>query len=755
VRRRWATVALGLVLVGALAGGWHRGAATGLAARPAGQDAPLRGTAEVAGTEGQGLRVRTAADPSAEVDALLPDGTRVEVVEGPVAAGGYTWYRVRYPVGRQTGWAAAAFLAPLGETGPATGGALRGPAAVSGTGAAGLRVRRAPDVAAETRAVLPEGARVEVLEGPVTAGEYAWYRVRYEAGVALGWVAASYLAPTGGRPDARLAGAAPALRATPLPARPPAATPTRAPAAVGTPAPVSTTALGDALAPLPAAPPPHIGIPPELQSLAPTGEAAWPARVVVPASPNWQAVAPLPAVANPDARFGLVEAFRLSARELDGPLGARVQRLTFAWPALQPHGPDALDTAAFPLDWLDGQRARGYRLVGLLLGTPGWAARDPSAGVRAVPRHLDRPWDDPANYWARFAAAVARAYAGRVDDWVIWREPDLLPEEEDPARVTWAGTVDEYYALLRGASRAIKQANPRARVHLAGLTYWNDWRAGRPPYFERLLDRIVADPTAPEHDYYFDVATAHLYTDPRALYHVPRLFRDLMRTRGLDKPVWVGAAALLPAESSPPYTAATAPEHCSPADQAAYVVQAFALGLAGGAEHVAIAQAQDAPPADDLLPRERAERAGLVRADGTLRPAYVAYQTAVRYLQGAQAARYFPGASAETVVVARPQGQRTTVLWNAAPYPVMTLVPRAGQQAELVDAAGASRPLAPTPQGDYAVVLPPATCNSDPADPLRYLVGGAPYLIVEQGVPSDAAPVAPRSAPWPAGARSG
>ena len=759
VRRRLVTAVVGLVLLPTALVVGRSDAVAQLDQQTA--SAPPRGPAEVTGTAGQGLRVRAGADPVAEVDAVLPEGTPVEIVGGPLAAGGYTWYQVRYPAGQQTGWAAAAFLVPLGASTVPGGGPLHGPALVAGTGAAGLRVRRAPDLTADTRAVLPEGARIEVVEGPVLAGEYAWYRVRYDAGVAIGWVAGDYLALSP-RPDARLAGAlaadSPAARARasgPDPASRPmppvAATPTPAARPVSTPSRVSPAQL-DELLPAPptpaAAPPPYIGIPPEIQSVAPAGAPPWLPYVIVPPLPRWQSIVPLPAVSSADPRFGLVEAFRLGDRELDRALGARVQRLVFPWPVLQPDGPEGLDTRAFPLDWLDQQRERGYRLVGLLLGTPSWAARDPSAGVRAVPRNIDRPWDDPTNYWARFAATVARTYAGRVDDWVIWRDPDLLPEEVDPARLAWLGSVDDYYALLRAAYRAIKHANPQAQVHLAGLTYWHDFRAGRPQYFERLLTRIAADPTAAEHAYYFDVATLHLYADPRALYHAPRLYRDLMRAQGFAKPIWVGEAAIRPAEGGSADGDGSDPGPCALGDQASFIVQAFALGLAGGADQVSIAKAQDTPHPEALLPREWAERAGLARADGTLRPAFVAYQTAVRYLQDAGSAQYFPGASAEAVVVARPHGQRTTVLWNAAPFPVVALLPQAGEHAEVVNAAGDTQPVTPTPRGDYALVLPPATCASDPADPLRYVLGGETYLLVEQGVPADRPMFAPRAEPW-------
>src|SRR5207248_10335814 len=126
---------------------------------------------------------------------------------------------------------------------------------------------------------------------------------------------------------------------------------------------------------------------------------------------------------------------------------------------------------------------------------------------------------------------------------------------------------------------------------------------------------------------------------------------------------------------------------CTLVDQVGYVLQAFGLGLAGGAERVAFYKAQDGAGAAFNGDVDAVERAGLVREDGSLRPAYVAYQTAVRYLKDGQAAQYFPGRNVETVVVDRPGGQRTTVVWNAAPTPVAARLAVAGGRAEVVNAA--------------------------------------------------------------------
>jgi hypothetical protein len=189
---------------------------------------------------------------------------------------------------------------------------------------------------------------------------------------------------------------------------------------------------------------------------------------------------------------------------------------------------------------------------------------------------------------------------------------------------------------------------------------------------------------------------------------------------------------------------------CTLADQASFLLQAFALGLAADVQRIAVYKAEDSSGAAFNGHVDPIERSALVREDGSLRPAFVAYQTAVSHLQGAFAAYYYPSSLAESVVVERTGRQRTTVLWNSAPFPVVGRVPVAGQAATLVDAAGQSLPLLKTtPDGSYAIVLPPATCNTDPDDPTRFLMGGETYLIVEDDVPSDRAPTGVRSEPLP------
>src|SRR3954471_10733280 len=325
---------------------------------------------------------------------------------------------------------------------------LRGLAAVAGVPDAGMRVQAAPDAEAETRAALPEGTCVDVLDGPVQAVGGVWYRVRSDAAADAGWAAAPYLAPA----DAAAEGDAGCAAAS----------------AAGRGAVPAAGGGADAL--------PYL---------------------VAPGPLPYVPVRPLPATPSTDARFGLVEAFRLGDRDKSAALGARYERLVFWWSGLQASPGAALNPHYMSLPLLDRERGQGRTLVGVILSTPAWAAANPSDGSRSVARNPGLPWDYPKNDWGRFVERLARDSAGRVDDWIVWNEPDIQPGDPNASYYTWAGGVEDYYQLLRVAYRAAKKGTPAARVHLAGLTYWVDQRKGQPQYFERLLDRVAADETAP------------------------------------------------------------------------------------------------------------------------------------------------------------------------------------------------------------------------------------------------------------------
>ncbi|MGC8839235.1 MAG: SH3 domain-containing protein [Anaerolineae bacterium] len=78
---------------------------------PAPPRVEVGGWVQVQGTEGEDLRLRAAPGLGGETIALVQEGTLLRVLEGPVEADGYTWWRVQSPED-QTGWAAGQWLAP-------------------------------------------------------------------------------------------------------------------------------------------------------------------------------------------------------------------------------------------------------------------------------------------------------------------------------------------------------------------------------------------------------------------------------------------------------------------------------------------------------------------------------------------------------------------------------------------------------------------------------------------------------------------
>jgi hypothetical protein len=436
------------------------------------------------------------------------------------------------------------------------------------------------------------------------------------------------------------------------------------------------------------------------------------------------------ASAPPDPCFGAVEAYE--APEQATLAGVGWERILFWWYQLQPNGPEDWNGQYFSDEILDRELAQGREVVGLLNNTPHWATDgDP---LRGVPRGLYLPHDDPNNLWATFVRRVVSHYAGRIDHWIIWNEPDVWDEEH--VGHTWAGSVEDYYQLLKVAYLVAKEANPDCVIHLTGLTYWWDWVYGRRQYFERFLDVVAQDPTAPQHNHYFDIVTLHIYFKPQTVYEITSFFRQAMQEHGLDKPIWINETNAAP--SHDPSRPVNDPRFVISLDeQASYIIQACALGLAAGVEHIAVYKMIDKPSDVHANP----EPYGLVRADGSLRPAFHAYQVVTAYFAGACRASLVRRGDIDQVTLDR--GERTTtVLWNRSSITQTIAVQAIAPQAILVNKEGEIRTLIPN-DGQYVLTLPGALCS----DPTGCFIGGSPLLLVEEGPPSARGFLQPTSTP--------
>jgi hypothetical protein len=416
----------------------------------------------------------------------------------------------------------------------------------------------------------------------------------------------------------------------------------------------------------------------------------------------------------PDYRFGAIETYAASDAATE--LGAGWTRVTFEWARIQPNGAQEWNAVPITDDVLDSEIARGRQVTGLLITTPAWAT-DTGIGP-GVPQGLYLPPNDPNNLWANFVREIVTRYAGRIDHWTIWNEPEISPTSPD---ATWGGSMEDFIQLLRVAYIVADQANPNATIHMAGMTHWhNDL------WFGQFLDALVADPEARAYNYYFDVATLHLYHEPEKVFEITTSYYREMRDRGIYKPIWI-------AETNAYLS------RVSEDEQAYFIFQAFALEIAAGAQRIGVYKMADTATDSAADP----EPFGLVRMDGSRRPAFEAYRLAANYLAGFRGGMWDRRDTISTVTIDRGE-KTTTVLWTRAPAPQQIMLPARTTRALLVDAYGSAYQIHPE-RGYYFLDLPGARCAQGILD---CAIGGAPIMLIEDA-PVNALTAPPPASPTP------
>ena len=206
--------------------------------------------------------------------------------------------------------------------------------------------------------------------------------------------------------------------------------------------------------------------------------------------------------------------------------GVESVRAVFSWAAAQPAQGGPFDFTAS--DELVALAARhGMSLLPIVIYTPQWA--------RVYPGRAASPPADPSAY-AQYLAALAARYGSAGTFWAdhpelprrpllywqIWNEPHLTLYWDAP---DWQ---NGYGALLRAAHAALRQADPRSRVVLAGLT-GTSWDA-----LESLYERGGVRGQ-------FDVAALQTYTGTAAhLLLAVQLIRGVLARHGAARmPLWL------------------------------------------------------------------------------------------------------------------------------------------------------------------------------------------------------------------------
>jgi Glycosyl hydrolase catalytic core len=178
--------------------------------------------------------------------------------------------------------------------------------------------------------------------------------------------------------------------------------------------------------------------------------------------------------------------------------GVQSVRAAFNWAAAQPTKDGPYDFSA--TDLIVGDAAQdGLTVLPVVLYTPSWDARANPPGTIAIPSQdapyaayltaLVNRYGPSGTYWADNPTLPKRP----IRAWQIWNEPNFTYYW--PTRPF----APSYMALVKAAHTAVKQADPGAKIVLAGMP--NDaW-----DYLQKIYN-------VPHAGHYFDVVAAHPYT---------------------------------------------------------------------------------------------------------------------------------------------------------------------------------------------------------------------------------------------------
>jgi hypothetical protein len=321
---------------------------------------------------------------------------------------------------------------------------------------------------------------------------------------------------------------------------------------------------------------------------------------------------------------------------------------------------------------------------------------------------------------------VASYYASRgVQRFIIWNEPDIRPGTYG---FEFEGTLEDYYQMVKVAYHAAKLGNPATRIHLAGTTFWHDANSGERLYTDRLLERIASDSEAAQNDYYFDALSLHIYFRTDSVYEIVRDYRALLEKHGFgDKAIWITETNASP--NLDPDWPVTRPQfQITLEQQAAFVVQAAALGLAAGAERIAVYKLfdQQLPPGGESF--------GLLHpqttSDGVIikRPAFHAWATVIQYFDGVQSAGVAQNPRVNVVRLLHANDRQTIVAWSRFDRSTRLEVRATADKAYLVDIYGNLSILRPE-AGVFVLNLPAASCEDEEG----CVIGGMPVIFIQPG----------------------
>jgi hypothetical protein len=309
-------------------------------------------------------------------------------------------------------------------------------------------------------------------------------------------------------------------------------------------------------------------------------------------------------------------------------LGVKWIRVDMAWKSIE---------RDFAGDWhwsamdrvVNGAKARGLKVLPILAYTPTWAKAPGCTDFGCPPA-------DP-NAFARFAKVAVQRYKADISTWEVWNEPNLANFWVTPSSA-------QYAALLKVTATAIHQADPAATVMFGGIAALEGSTRAIPP--RQFLDEVCATGACAEvgavsyHPYTFPFLASKItpWESPWAKINQTSVsLRSIMDKRGLKAAkIWVteyGAPTEGPGDVNGDGILAnvtSATDHVTEAWQAAIATDVVKTAAAN-ADVAALFWYTN----QDISWETGAERAfGLRHIDGSKKPAWSAFSTAVKEVTG-------------------------------------------------------------------------------------------------------------------------
>ncbi len=258
-------------------------------------------------------------------------------------------------------------------------------------------------------------------------------------------------------------------------------------------------------------------------------------------------------------------------------------RISFGW--------DAIEAEKDKYDWLFWDdfvkmavEEYGITLIPYICYMPRWNSTKPEDNNW----FWNYPPVDPQQF-GEFIKLLVNRYKKYIKTWELWNEPDIW--------VYWQGSPEQFAEMIRIGARAVKEADPDARVVLGGVAYSEEFVA-------KMFRDFGLSP-------YIDIVNMHNYFETWSERPVEDIddhilkMTDVIRQYGNRQPLWMAEVGYSTfrqgSKISSEYTANYDYEH-TPEYQAVDLFKRLALIVSTEkVSAVAWYEISDLPPSDEVI----------------------------------------------------------------------------------------------------------------------------------------------------------